>query len=375
MSTVGASTWAATSSVSSNGFRDLGEVTGAAMAESAVLERRLDLGADLLRLPAARAEAAAGGRVRGVRHVALEDDALALAALVGALDRHGREQGLRVGVRRPLVHVVAAADLHDLAEVHHGDPVGHVADDGQIVSDEDVREPELPLQRLEQVDHLRSDRDVERGDRLVEDEQLRVQRERARDADPLTLAARELVREPVRVLRAQSDRLEELVHAPALLPPALGDPVDLERLGDDVADGQARVERRVRVLEHDLQLAPVFAHLAALEARDVVPVHDDLPRGRLDQLEDRPCEGGLAAAGLSDEAEGLSLPHLEVDAVDRVHLPDGALEQALSDREVLDELLDAEDLAVRRLRGAGDRAGGGRGDVAHAAVSEASRDL
>ena len=73
-----------------------------------------------------------------------------------------------------------------------------------------------------------------------------------------------------------------------------------------------------------------------------------LPDGRLDQLEDRPCQRGLAAAGLADEAECLALPHVEIDAVDGVHLPDRALEEALADREVLDEILDAKDLVARR---------------------------
>ena len=43
----------------------------------------------------------------------------------------------------------------------------------------------------EQVEHLRLDRDVERRDRLVEDEHLRLGRQRARDRDALALAARQ----------------------------------------------------------------------------------------------------------------------------------------------------------------------------------------
>ncbi len=62
-------------------------------------------------------------------------------------------------------------------------------------------EAELVLQVLEQVEDLRLDRDVERRDRLVADDQLRLERERAGDADPLALAARELVRVAVDVSR------------------------------------------------------------------------------------------------------------------------------------------------------------------------------
>ena len=67
------------------------------------------------------------------------------------------------------------------------------------------RQPELALQVAQQVEDLRLDRDVERGDRLVGDDHLRLQRERARDADALALAARELVRVAVVVLGVEPD--------------------------------------------------------------------------------------------------------------------------------------------------------------------------
>ncbi len=72
--------------------------------------------------------------------------------------------------------------------------------------------PNSSLQVVEQVDDLRLDRDVERRDRLVADDQLRPQRERARDADPLALTARELRREPVVVLGVEPDELHQLLH-------------------------------------------------------------------------------------------------------------------------------------------------------------------
>src|SRR4029079_6051566 len=103
----------------------------------------------------------------------------------------------------------------------------------------------------------------------------RVQRERAREADALSLAARELVREAVRMLRAQADRAQQLVDA-ALAFLSLVELVHPERLGDDLAHRHARVERRVGILENDLQLAADVAHPAAAEARDVLTVEDDL---------------------------------------------------------------------------------------------------
>ncbi len=69
------------------------------------------------------------------------------------------------------------------------DTVRHVLDDRQIVADEQQREAELLLQVLQQVDDLRLDRDVERRDRLVADDQFGLRRECPGDADALALTA------------------------------------------------------------------------------------------------------------------------------------------------------------------------------------------
>ncbi len=116
-----------------------------------------------------------------------------------------------------------------------------MTDDVEVVSDEDVREPELLLQVLEQVQDLGLHRDVERRYRLVAEDELGVDGERAGNADALALPTGELVREAVVVLGVEADDLEELLHA-ALLLGRRPDPVDLERLADDVADALASVE-------------------------------------------------------------------------------------------------------------------------------------
>ena len=88
----------------------------------------------------------------------------------------------------------AGAELLHPAEVEHGDPVRDVADDAEVVRDEEVRDPLLRLQLDEQVEDRRLHRHVERRRRLVADDELRVAGERARDRDALLQPARELHR-------------------------------------------------------------------------------------------------------------------------------------------------------------------------------------
>ena len=296
-----------------------------------ILEQRLDLGADLLRDRAAGAEAAAGGRVDRARDVALEHDPLVLAARDRLRVR--REERHRVRVERPAEELLRGRQLDDLAEVHHRDSVGDVADDGEVVGDEEVRQVEVLLQLDEEVQHLRLDRDVERRHRLVGDDELRPEHEGAREADALPLAAAELMRVAAGRLGAEADALEHVEHRP--LAALAVDAVDLEPLADELLHRHPRVEGADGVLEDDLHVAALALELARAEARQVDAFELDHAGGRLEKADQRPAERRLAAAGLPDEPDGLAAEDVEVDAVDGLQLADRALENALPDGKVL----------------------------------------
>src|SRR6266404_7533636 len=259
--------------------------------------------------------------------------------------------------------------LDDLAEVHHRDTMAHVRDDAEIVRDEQIGEAHLVLQPAEQIQHLRLDRDVERGDRLVGDDEAWPDGERTRDADPLTLPAAELVRIAIVVLRAETDLLEQLVDTRALRS-AARETVDLDALGDDRADAHARVQRRVRVLKDDLHVAPHRAEIASGQREDVAAVERDGARRRLGEAQDTTSERRLAAAGLADDAERLARPHRQVDARDGVDGRPGTAEKSAADRVLLaqaaylDERRTGRDRRRHDVR-AGAAEGIGRHDVAH----------
>src|SRR6185437_1765093 len=321
-----------------------GMVAGRQVPPAVVHQRRLDVLADVRHIAAPGMEAAAGRRIDRARHVALEDDPLPPLAQIRIGYRHRGEKGLAVGMDRPAVEILGRREFHELAEIHHGDAVAHVPNDPEIVGDEDVGQLELPLEIVQEVQHLGLDRDVERRDRFVSHDQLRVQGERPGDPDPLALPTRELVREPVVVLRGEADRLEQLLHARSTL--RLLDAVDLERGADDRADALARVQARVRVLEDHLHLAAKRSQRARPELRDVAALEDDFALGRFVEPDDGAPERRLAAAGLAYEPEGLPLPYGERDVVDGVHGPYLSSQHAFVDREVFLDVLDLDERRV-----------------------------
>ena len=166
------------------------------------------------------------------------------------------------------------------------------------------------------------------------DDQLRIERERAGNADALALAAGELVRKALHLGAAEAHPLEQL-RDPFLPFGGAAEAVNPQQLAHDVARRHARIERGIRVLEDDLHLAAHRAHVGLAEIGHVAAVEADRALGRVDQPEHGAPDGGLAAAGLADQPERLAGADMEAHAIDGIDLAGIAGEQPLLDREVL----------------------------------------
>ncbi len=233
----------------------------------------------------------------------LADDLHRLEATVRIRLRDGRQQAPSIRMPRSGEELLDRSLFDDPAEVHHAHPIADVTDDRQIVRDEQVGQPQALLEIEEQVQDLRLDRDVQRGRGLVQDEQLWLQREGARDPDPLALSATELVGKAIQMLVSQPHRCNQRSH-PVVQLFASSSTKNDERLGHGRLDGLTRIERGVRVLENHLHAGPLELKLLAGELAQVFPFEQDLPGGRLDQPQNHLPERGFAWAGLAHQPIG-----------------------------------------------------------------------
>ena len=120
-------------------------------------------------------------------------------------------------MQRPAEERVSLGELDHLPDVHDRDTVADVTDHAEVVRHEQIRETERVLEIEQNIERLRLHRHIEGGDRFIGHDQARVQRERPRDADALTLAAAEGVRETAHVLGPQANEAHELLDT---LPPS-----------------------------------------------------------------------------------------------------------------------------------------------------------
>ena len=239
------------------------------------------------------------------------------------------------------------------ARVHDGDAIRLLGDDAEIVRDEQQREAEARLQIAQQIEDLPLDRDVERGRRLVGDEQPGLAGEGRGDQRALAEAAGQLVRvfvdAPLRIRHA--DGIEQL-DGPGPRRPAASQPMHFQRFGDLAADGVDGVECRHRLLQHQADFAAADrAHRALVEGQEVAPVEPhrapDDPPGRVDQAQDRQRGQRLATARLAHQGQRLAGVEREADARHGGH-------QAALDGEDRGEAVDVEE-GHRRVGGRGCR--------------------
>src|SRR6266545_3866722 len=280
------------------------QVTGDAAFVRELPPFRIDLAADRHNVRTERVEVTAGGRIDGGRNLAFDAKHHHLESRIG--HRRGVAQHPRIRVQRLLEDRGDWAGLDDAPQVHDRHALAEVANDAEIVRDEDEGELAAFLQPLQQQQYLRLDRNVEGRDRLVGNEELGLERERAGDTDALTLAAAELVRVAHHRIGGQPDFGEKRVCALFAFRLAC-DAVHAHRLDQRLADPPARIERGIGILEDDLQLAAQLSHARVACRHHILALEDDLSGVGFDETQACTAGGRLAAAGFADEAERLTV--------------------------------------------------------------------
>jgi len=240
--------------------------------------------------------------------------------------------------------------FNDFAEIHHHHAMADVLDHREIVRDEEIRDTMLLLQIAEQIDDLRLNRNVQRAHRLVADDQFRLDRQRARDADALALPAGKFMRITLRINRVEADVLKQFKNPFLPRGLAVGQFVDVQRLADDLLDRHARIERAVRILKNHLELAPSRTQFRAAHFQDVLAVERDSPRRRLDKPDDGAAERRLAATALADEAERFARRDAEAHVVHRLHEFADAAEHPVLHGKMHLQVFDFEQRHAGRLK-------------------------
>ena len=267
---------------------------------------------------AARGEGASGRDVDRARRLALEQ----ILPRVDRLLLEGRRGGKqRLGIRMLRVEeeIAVVGDLDHLAQIHHRDARADFSHHRQIVRDEDIGEFVLLLQTREQVDELALLALVDRGKRLIQDQKLWIEDQRARDRDALALARGERIRQFVVEIGREADLRHGGGDAgPQHLRPLLA--ADAQAFLDHAADAGPWRERIVRVLEQELELVALGDELPLGKLAERYAAHDDAAAVGPFEPGEEAGQRRLSAAGFADDPEILARHDVKRHAAHRLNV-------------------------------------------------------
>ena len=129
-------------------------------------------------------------------------------------------------------------------------------DHSQVVGDEQVGQPALLLEVMQQIDDLRLHRNIQSAHRLVADDQLRFNSQCTGNTDALALSATELMRIAQRVHWVETDGFQQFRDSFSARFGAVRQVVNVNGFANDFACGHAWVQRAVGILKNHLQLSP-----------------------------------------------------------------------------------------------------------------------
>ena len=196
--------------------------------------------------------------------------------------------------------------------MNDGDAVADKANHRQVVGDEQIGQIPLLLQLGQQVQNLRTDGNVQRGDRLVGNDEVRFHDQRPGNADSLTLAAGELMGEAAGKFRQQTHVRQGACHLGLTL--AFGQMVSasVKSFADNIIHLGTFVQRGHGILKDHLDTLGDLPVKSLGDAPvDLLAVKEDFAAGSGVNADDGAADGGLSGAGFTNQTEGLALINVE----------------------------------------------------------------
>ena len=245
--------------------------------------------------------------------------------LVGIESGHRAEKPSGVGHSAIAVQLLNWRDLNGSSGVHHQCAVGELGDHPEVVGDDQNACAGHVARGFQHVEDLGLHSDIQRGGGLVADQQIGIVGDRDGDDDALALATGQFMGEGSRppLGLGDADQIQQFDRPCPSRTPRGAALMNLDGLGDLIADGVHRRQRRHRILEHRPDGLPAnLRHLLIGKSDELVAVqpHRTGHRGVFgQQADDGHRTRGLTGTRFADECDDLSGVDAKVHPPHRIH--------------------------------------------------------
>jgi hypothetical protein len=235
-------------------------------------------------------------------------------------------------------HAIYLTQLDQLTGIHHRDAIAEPTNDPEIVADEQQGHTRFAPKARQQAQNLRLDGDVQRGRRLVEDQERGSASQRRGDQRALLHSTRELVGEGAGDLsRAIDPHLAQRDFAAGERLGQRQSKMLYHRFSDLPANAERRVERSERILKHGADASSENPPAPCRSETDEVLAFEPDRAGDFgvgaEKIQHCPGQTALTGPGLTHDGE--RAPRFEGKA-DIAHGGNLPVVFAIADRQVAD---------------------------------------
>src|SRR6185503_5805143 len=133
---------------------------------------------------------------------------------------------------------------------------------------------------------------------------------------------------------AEADLRQYRLHTSSARLPVAADAQRDHAFLDDVEHAHARIERTVRILKNDLEVAALAPEFTGGQGRQIDPLKPDAAARQRQQLDDAFADRSLARPGFAHQCQRAACAHRQRDAIDGFYVPDDAFENTFADRKI-----------------------------------------
>ena len=198
---------------------------------------------------------------------------------------------------------------------------------------EHVSQIKFVLKIFEKVNYLSLYRNVQRRNRFVANDKLRLQSQRSRYTNTLTLSAGKFVRITFVIMSLQAALLH-YVQDVIFVICFIHEMMSLNRFTYYFADRQTGRQRRIRILEYHLNLRTNFLHFFIRESTNIVISEEYVACSYLVQSKNTSAHSGFSATGFAYYTERFASGYLKRYIVNCLKEPGGFTEKVCSYREI-----------------------------------------
>ena len=202
--------------------------------------------------------------------------------------------------------------FHQISQIHYANPVTDMFHHRKVMSNEQICQPSFFLKFFQKIYNLCLNRNIQRGNRFITYDKIRIYCQRTGNSHTLPLSTRKFMRKTIRVFCLKSYCFKQTYHLFFFILALLCKTMRIQALPYDIHDFSSWIQRCIRILKDHLHSSSQL--MCLFPAHAFIYFHTIKGNGsrcRLIKMNHCSSKCRFSTSGLSNKPESLSFVNLK----------------------------------------------------------------